>query len=138
MPYYFPATYQYYQPQNYQPQNYQPQNNQITSSGIIWVGSEIEAQNYPVAPNNAVALWDSTKPAIYLKQADASGRPMMKVYALTERTEAAQMKREEEVSKDTTFALKTDLDPIEAKIEAIKVELKNLRKEMKKREVDDE
>ena len=30
---------------------------------------------YLVAPNSAVALWDSNSPTIYLKQADASGKP---------------------------------------------------------------
>lgn len=56
-------------------------------SGILWVSSEQEAQAYPVAPNNAVALWDSSAPAVYIKQADASGKPVLKVYDLTERAE---------------------------------------------------
>lgn len=38
-----------------------------------------------VAPNAAVALWDSTAPVIYLKQADASGKPTLKTYDLVER-----------------------------------------------------
>lgn len=32
-----------------------------------------------------VALWDSTAPVIYLKQADASGKPTTKIYDLVER-----------------------------------------------------
>ena len=42
-----------------------------------------------VAPNAAVALWDSTAPAVYLKQADASGKPTLKVYDLVERLASA-------------------------------------------------
>lgn len=45
------------------------------------------AMAYLVAPNSAVALWDSNAPAIYLKQADASGKPSIKVYDLVERTQ---------------------------------------------------
>lgn len=42
-----------------------------------------------VAPNAAVALWDSTAPTVYLKQADASGKPTLKVYDLVERLASA-------------------------------------------------
>ena len=63
----------------------QPQGN----PGIIWVGSELEAANYLMAPNSAVALWNSNAPCIYLKQTDASGRPTMKTFDLVERTTAA-------------------------------------------------
>ena len=100
---YFPATYQPYQPNyyGYQQQMQQAPQTQVQGtqmslanqqtpiqSGILWVTSEQEAQAYPVAPNNAVALWDSSAPAVYIKQADASGKPVLKVYDLTERTEA--------------------------------------------------
>lgn len=52
----------------------QPQNN-----GIIWVQGEAGAKSYLVAPNNTVQLWDSEAQTIYLKSADASGMPSMKV-----------------------------------------------------------
>lgn len=128
---YYPVTYNpYYQPVQQQPQQ------QMTSSGIIWVGSEFEAQNYPVAPNNAVALWDSTKPAIYLKQADASGKPMMKVYDLSERTEAVKMKSESQEYKLSDYVLKSKIDTILSEIEALKGEVKLLKR--KKKEVEDD
>lgn len=60
----------------------QPQNS------VQWVSSEQEARNYLVAPNSAVALWDSSAPRVYLKQADASGKPMFKGYDLVERADA--------------------------------------------------
>ena len=34
-------------------------------------------------------MWDSTAPTVYLKQADASGKPTLKIYDLVERTETA-------------------------------------------------
>ena len=54
-----------------------------------WVSGEQEARGYLIAPNSAVALWDSTAPTVYLKQADASGKPTLKIYDLVERTETA-------------------------------------------------
>ena len=66
--------------------NYYPYN-PYQQNSLLWVRNSNEAMMYPVAPNNAVALWDSSSPVIYLKQADASGRPSMKTFDLTERTE---------------------------------------------------
>ena len=94
----FPATYQspYQQPMSYygfqQPTPMSGANQQQAGpaqSGILWVANEQEAQAYPVAPNNAVALWDSTNPAVYIKQADASGKPVLKTYDLVERPQEA-------------------------------------------------
>lgn len=91
-PYY---GYQYYQPpmadqltqlrqQQYQP-NMQQVPQQQAPPSIVWVQNEMEAANYLVAPNSAVTLWDSNSPVVYLKQADASGKPSMKIYDLVER-----------------------------------------------------
>ena len=48
-------------------------------NGIIWVQGEAGAKAYPVGPNTTVQLWDSEDKVIYLKSADASGMPSMKV-----------------------------------------------------------
>ena len=96
----YPYYYQPYQP--YQPpmadqlmqlrQNqYQPNMQQVpqqqAAPSIVWVQNEMEAANYLVAPNSAVTLWDSNAPVVYLKQADASGKPSMKIYDLVERSQ---------------------------------------------------
>lgn len=97
MAYYGYQPYQMYQPpmadqlmqlrQNqYQP-NMQQAPQQQPSPSIVWVQNEMEAVNYLVAPNSAVTLWDSNSPVVYLKQADASGKPSMKIYDLVERTQ---------------------------------------------------
>lgn len=97
MAYYGYQPYQMYQPpmadqlmqlrQNqYQP-NMQQAPQQQPSPSIVWVQNEMEAANYLVAPNSAVTLWDSNAPVVYLKQADASGKPSMKIYDLVERTQ---------------------------------------------------
>lgn len=66
----------------YTPPVPQPANN----SGLVWVQGEEAAKAYLVAPNNTVALWDSEKQRIYLKSADASGMPSMRVLDWTEHT----------------------------------------------------
>lgn len=67
----------------------QPMQQPITQpqGGVQWVGSEMEARNYLIAPNSAVALWDSSASRVYLKQADASGKPTLTAYDLVERKE---------------------------------------------------
>ena len=63
--------------------------NPVATGGVQWVSSEQEARGYLIAPNSAVALWDSTAPTVYLKQSDASGKPTLKIYDLVERVETA-------------------------------------------------
>lgn len=78
------------QQQMMQPQIPQPvPQNPVAQGGVQWVSGEQEARGYLIAPNSAVALWDSTAPTVYLKQADASGKPTLKIYDLVERTETA-------------------------------------------------
>lgn len=79
---YFPIGYQPYYPQQTvnQPQIQQPpQQSQPMSSSLIWVQGEAGAKSYMVAPNTTVQLWDSENQVIYLKSADASGMPSMKI-----------------------------------------------------------
>lgn len=91
-------------------------------SGIIWVPNEQAANEYIVAPNNAVALWNSNEPVIYLKQADASGKPHMTIYDLVERNSAPvqrTMPAEEYVTKQELNAIAAKLEAQEAKLEAL-------------------
>ena len=71
------------------PQMPQAPQNPVAQSGVQWVSGEQEARNWMIAPNAAVALWDSSAPTVYLKQADASGKPTLKVYDLVERLASA-------------------------------------------------
>lgn len=77
------------QQQMMQPMSQPVQQNPIAQGGVQWVSGEQEARGYLIAPNSAVALWDSSAPTVYLKQADASGKPTLKIYDLVERTETA-------------------------------------------------
>lgn len=51
----------------------------------IWVQGEEGAKGYMVARNSSVVLWDSENPVIYLKSADESGIPSMRIFDLKER-----------------------------------------------------
>ena len=101
-------------------QTAQPVQTQIASpSSIIWVKNQQEAAMYPIAPNNAVALWDSASPSIYLKQADASGKPSMKIYDLVERTETPVESQNENGVKTTAYATKEELGAVVGAIKGI-------------------
>lgn len=95
----FPVGYQpaqIYYPQQYSAmsQNQMTPNNQQANSSIIWVQGEAGAKSYLVAPNTTVQLWDSEDQVIYLKSADASGMPSMKIldYKVREMAQPAQPK----------------------------------------------
>lgn len=103
------------QPQQFQPQQFQPQQNPPAPS-IVWVQSEQEALNYLVAPNSAVTLWDSNSPVVYLKQADASGKPSMKIYDLVERNSRPV---QAPAAPAVEYAPLSRLEALEAKIEAL-------------------
>lgn len=121
--------------QAYNPYSYYPQ----PQSGMLWVSNEQEAYSYPVAPNNAVSLWDSSRPTVYVKQADASGKPTVKILDYTERqqnTPASHSAPSD--SNNTSYALKSDIDAVASEIEAIKGEFKTLKKEIRKRAIDED
>ena len=141
----YPYYYQPYQP--YQPpmadqlmqlrQNqYQPNMQQVpqqAAPSIVWVQNEMEAANYLVAPNSAVTLWDSNSPVVYLKQADASGKPSMKIYDLVERTQrpaqAPQAPAVEYAPLSRLEALEARLNELTAVKEAPKATKKTTTKE---------
>lgn len=120
-----------YQPQYYQPpmpdqlaqlrQNqYQPaqpmqppmQNQQPS---IVWVPNEQAAREYLVAPNSAVTLWDSSAPVVYLKQADASGKPTLTTYDLVERSQRPVQ------APVVEYAPLSRLEALEARLDALTV-----------------
>lgn len=131
-PYYPGYQPMYYQPpmpdqlaqlrgQQFQPPMQGPQmppvQSQQNGQSMVWVNGEQEAMGYLVAPNSAVALWDSNSPTIYLKQADASGKPSIKIYDLVERSNATRTAPAQEPS--IRYATKDDLDALAARVDAL-------------------
>nr|DAG16266.1 MAG TPA: hypothetical protein [Caudoviricetes sp.]DAL09356.1 MAG TPA_asm: hypothetical protein [Caudoviricetes sp.] len=91
--------------------------NPVATGGVQWVSSEQEARGYLIAPNSAVALWDSTAPTVYLKQSDASGKPTLKIYDLVERAETPRTAPQE---KGVEFVTRKEFDALAALVGEIK------------------
>lgn len=106
----YPQWYQAQVPpqQNQQPMQQQPQQPQNT--GMTWVQGIGGAKSYLVAPNATVTLWDSEAPVIYLKSADASGMPSMKILDYTIRD--AQQTPAAPIENETVYATKEDIASI--------------------------
>ena len=102
----YPGNYQ----QIYQPQ-YPQQQTQNNQNGLIWVQGEAAAKAYLVAPGSTVQLWDSEERVIYLKSADASGMPSMKILDYTIRGE--------EQKPAVAWATKEDLDALAEKVKEL-------------------
>lgn len=114
---YYPATYQQYYQQQYQQQQ--------MNSGIIWVQGEAGAKSYLVAPNTTVQLWDSEAQTIYLKSADASGMPSIKIIDYTI--------RESRNSPTSNFSQQSDY-VTKSELEALRSEIKRLKERIEKGE----
>lgn len=104
---YFPTAYPPYQ---------QPQSN-----GIIWVSGEAGAKAYMVAPNTTAQLWDSENQIIYLKSADASGMPSMRILDYTIRD--AQRPQNSVLEQKQDYPTREEFDALKRQIEAMRSEL---------------
>ena len=141
-------AYPYYPQPNYYPSVYQPiQQPTAPQTGTNWISGDLEAQMYPVAPNNAVTLWSQTEPVVYMKQADATGRPILKSYDLVERNAAESSlvertdgKSDEFVRKDDLVSVKESVEALRAEIDLIKSDMYGIagKKRVKKNDADDE
>ena len=143
-PYYQPNYYQPPMPDNLmqmrqqqmmqpmqQPMQQPVQQNPVAQGGVQWVSGEQEARGYLIAPNSAVALWDSTAPTVYLKQADASGKPTLKIYDLVERAETAPTASQK---SGVEFVTREEFD----RLAALVGEIKGKKKRKVEEDEDDE
>lgn len=120
----YPQYYQNYA-QNY-PQNspqippvgiqQQTPPQQQSNNNIIWVQGEAGAKSYLVAPNNTVQLWDSEAQTIYLKSADASGMPSMKILDYTVRGEDKTPKTAPQSTQNTSYVTHDELNALENRV----------------------
>lgn len=124
---YFPAGYQPAQIVYPQTQAQQTQQN----NGRIYVQGEESAKSYLVAPNQSVELWDTESQTIYLKSADASGMPSMRILDYTYRE---SMPKSKETLDMGAFATKEDVDYLKEELKALKSKLESEEgKESKKK-----
>lgn len=143
---YFPPTYQPVYQQPYQMPTYQQPAQQMQQTSIIWISGEREALAYPVAPNNAVTLWSQTEPVVYLKSADATGKPSLKAYDLVERVSGASGAASPVEAKTDIFATKDELGAILASLKEARTDIDQIKtdvyglagKKKAKKEAEDE
>ena len=126
-------NYPMYQYPMQQPQfNY----NNNNPSNLTWVQGEAGAKSYLVAPNSTATLWDSEAQTIYLKSADASGMPSMKILDYTIRDNGANVPNrplvEKEPSNSIEYVLKSDFDALRVELEGLKEELKHVPRQANK------
>lgn len=118
----YPATYQ--NPYMIQQPPYSQPIQQ--HNGIIWIQGEAAAKSYLVAPNTSVALWDSESQTVYIKSADASGMPSMKIldYTIRDGVQAQPAP----AGAVTDYATRADLDALKGQIDSLKMRLGKLTK----------
>lgn len=123
----FPATYSpYYAQYPAQPgQNAQSS----TQGGMIWVSGEAGAKSYLVAPNNSVVLFDSEGQTIYIKSADATGMPSMKVLDYTVREIGGNSPAVPAAANNAQYATKAEIDGVFQRITALEQRIKKVEGE---------
>lgn len=113
---------------NYQQLSYAPQQSIYpNNSNLIWVQGEAGAKSYLVAPNQTVQLWDSEAQVIYLKSADATGLPSMRILDYTIRDQKPQNGVFDKPVE--SYATKDEIDALRAEIEEIQARIKGARHE---------
>ena len=121
--------------QNFQQQQQPiPQIQQQTpQNGFVWVDGIEEANNFYVAPNNAVQLWDKNSPCIYKKSADAAGKPTMQIFDLVERKNETPSKTDFKADL-SGFVKRDEITHLEERI--AKLEVLNAKQKAKGANVD--
>lgn len=112
----FPIGYNYIPQYQQMQQLAQPQMQQ-QQSNLIWVQGEAGAKSYMVAPNTTVQLWDSENQVIYLKSADASGMPSMKILDYTIRSAEMPQNTPSVLSGNDLYATKEELREMKKSLE---------------------
>lgn len=108
-----------------------PPTPQKPTNDIIWVQGLEGAKGYLVAPNNTVVLWDTENPVIYVKSADASGIPSMRVLDFTERnTDTSNSSKNAPTTHECTcgdkFATKEQINDLKAKLDDLTAKYEEL------------
>ena len=122
------------QPMMQQPVQQMPTMAQPTpTNDMIWVLSEVEAQSYPVAPNNSVILWDKNNDVVYIKSVNMQGVPSMRVLDYKERTadNAPKTPTDHKCTCGDKFVLKKDFQTLQSEFEALRSEWETLKEKPK-------
>jgi len=122
---------------NYYPVGYN-YGQQTPSTGLQWVQGLEAAKSWYVAPNTTVALFDAEAQVVYIKSADVSGMPSMKVLDYTIRgtekpVESVSLPQVEYLTKDDLEAVYEAIRDLRDDIDSL-----SIRRTPKKKEVIEE
>ena len=138
----FPATYTPYYTNVAPVQAPQAQTNTPVQGGLNWIQGEQAAKSYLVAPNNTVVLFDSEAQTIYIKSADGSGMPSMKVldYTIRETDKNSPISPVATKAVDLSeYATKSEIKAVTDEIAALKSKIESVsKKKVRLMEDDDE
>lgn len=103
------------------------------SDDRIWIQGVAGAKAYFVAPNATVVLWDTESPTLYVKSADATGKPLdMEIIDLSRRAKSTNATSENSPTEHKCtcgdkFVLKNDFQALQSEFKAIRSELEELK-----------
>lgn len=106
-----------------------------TATGLIWVDSEQQVNDYLVAPNSAVPLFHRTEPILYVKSTDGVGMIKVDKYKMvqyTENTPKSPINADNE--KDDNFVVKDEINAINGKIKALTARCEHLERSQSENE----
>ena len=101
---------------------------------MIWIQGEAGAKAYLIAPNNTVVLWDTESPTIYIKTADASGVPSMRILDFKERNAPKPPPNSTEVQ----FVTIEQFNELQSKFEELMAKYESSEPKVKKTKGDNE
>ena len=130
----YPASYQQYYPQyqqnfpQYQQQNTTPQ---IQNGGFVPVPNIEVARNYQVAPGTSVTFIDENAPYVYTKTRGFSqlDPPVFEKMRLVKEEDVQKQPGDDKTVDLSSYALKTDLEPVLATLDVLRKEVEKLKAE---------
>jgi hypothetical protein len=121
---YFPQGYPYYQPMQQTPLQTQTAPSGSMSGGINWIQGIEAAKAYPVAAGSTVLLMDSESSHLYIKTADQSGMPSLRVFEYTEVTGREHAPQKQDAPDMSMYVTHEELEQALAAIAPKKKEAK--------------
>lgn len=119
----------FYGAPNYVQPNYYGANtyNQPRLNYYAFVNGIEGAKSYQVAPNQTMLLMDSDSPTIYMKSANSLGQASLRYFKMVEISESDA--KGESNKSNIEYALKSDVDNINKKIEELSAKLSEIKEE---------
>lgn len=110
------------QPMPMQPQTPPQAPQAAQEQPMIWVQGDAGAKAYMVANGSTVVLWDSERDVIYVKSADMSGMPSMRVFAYNEITSngGQNASMNHQASHSEQFVTRREFDALAAEMAGIR------------------